>query len=241
MNNPLLYHKHNINSSLNIIQLAVKMEIKSLIFSSTAAVYGNPERLPILEDSPLKPINPYGASKMMVEKIIEDSCLHYDINAAVFRFFNVAGADPLNRSGESHDPETHLIPNIINGAKKDHFNINIYGNDHKTEDGTCVRDYVHVSDIANAHMLAVTWLEINSGFNVFNLGSESGYSVKEVVLAAEKAINKNARITYLTKRLGDPPVLIADSEKAKLILGWQQKFNLEEMIQHSHAWQKQKK
>jgi UDP-glucose 4-epimerase len=238
MANPTLYHHYNITSSLNLLKLAVAKKVNSFIFSSTASVYGLPKILPIKETASLNPINPYGFSKMIIEKCLEDIVKRTDLNAVIFRYFNVAGSDPQLRSGESHDPETHLIPNIIKGANKVSFKINIFGNDYPTKDGTCIRDYIHVSDIAKAHNLGLEWIEKNKGFNIFNLGSGEGYSIYDVINATEDALEKKAVIEILDRRSGDPAKLVADPKKAIQALGWKRKYDINDMVRHAYQWMK---
>ena len=238
MANPTLYHYHNITSSLNLIKFAVAKNVKSFVFSSTASVYGLPKTVPIKETASLNPINPYGVSKMIIERSLEDIVKGSDLNVVCFRYFNVAGADSQSRSGESHDPETHLIPNIIKGASKNSFKINIFGIDYPTKDGTCVRDYIHVSDLATAHNLGLEWIEKNKGFHVFNLGGGEGYSIFDVIHSTEDALNKKAIIQTSDRRPGDPAELIADSTKAIETLGWKRKYNLRDMILHASTWMK---
>jgi UDP-glucose 4-epimerase len=234
--NPMSYLENNIHSSLNIIKLAVEKKVQSIIFSSTAAVYGIPVDMVISEEHSTIPINPYGDSKLIVENILKKSYDYYGINSVIFRFFNAAGADPEARSGECHEPETHLIPNILNSAKANSSGIEIYGNDYNTLDGTCVRDYIHVKDIASAHLKAVDWLLENEGSHTFNLGTGRGYSVLEVVNQCELTTNQTIAKSYLPRRAGDPPYLVASAEKARTELGWEVSANLQEIIQDAWKW-----
>lgn len=234
--NPMSYLENNIDSSLNIIKLAVEKKVQSIIFSSTAAVYGIPVDTVISEEHSTIPINPYGDSKLIVENILRKSYDYYGINSVIFRFFNAAGADPEARSGECHEPETHLIPNILNSAKANSSGIEIYGNDYNTLDGTCVRDYIHVKDIASAHLKAVDWLLENEGSHTFNLGTGRGYSVLEVVNQCELTTNQTIAKSYLPRRAGDPPYLVASAEKARTELGWEVSANLQEIIQDAWKW-----
>jgi UDP-glucose 4-epimerase len=220
------------------MRFAISHNIKSFVFSSTASVYGLPKALPIKETASLNPINPYGVSKMIVERSLQDIANRCDMNVVVFRYFNVAGADSQSRAGESHDPETHLIPNIIKTAGAHSFSIDVFGDDYPTRDGTCIRDYIHVSDLAEAHNLGLEWIEKNEGFHVFNLGSGSGYSIFDVIKSTKRALNKEAIIKISDRRSGDPAELIADAAKANSILGWKPHYNLEDMIQHAAAWMK---
>jgi UDP-glucose 4-epimerase len=236
ISNPLDYLENNITSSLNIIKLAVAKKIKNIIFSSTASVYGNPIDQIISEQHTTQPINPYGDSKLIIEAILKKSYDYYGINSVIFRFFNVAGADPFGRAGECHEPETHLIPNILNSVKDNHASLNIFGNDYDTPDGTCVRDYVHVKDIASAHLTAVDWLSENKGCHIFNLGTGMGYSVMEVVNECKRATNQDIEINFQPRRLGDPPYLVATADKAIKELGWKVSADLSEIIRDAWKW-----
>lgn len=232
--NPLKYYENNVCACVNLLKAMREHKLKKIIFSSTAAVYGEPETLPIKEDSVIKPANPYGRSKRMIEKILEDTALTGCLSYIALRYFNAAGAHPSGEIGEKHDPETHLITNILKAAKGDKKELTIFGNDYPTKDGTCVRDYIHVQDLCFAHLLALKALKGKIKNEIFNLGNGNGYSIKEVIETAEKVTGKKIKIKIGPRRPGDPAQLIASAQKAKEMLGWQAQYGLEEII--STAW-----
>ncbi len=234
--NPALYYTNNVVGSLNLIKAAIENNIKKLIFSSTCSVYGNPLKIPISEDEPTKPINPYAESKLVIEKILRDFDTAYGLKHIALRYFNAAGADPEGEIGESHDPEPHLIPLVLQTALGKREKIFIFGDDYDTEDGTCVRDYIHVNDLAEAHYLALRFLEENKKSDVFNLGTGTGNSVKEIIETAIKITGKNIISEITARRAGDPAVLVADNSKAKKILGWQTKYGLDDIIRTAYNW-----
>lgn len=215
---PLKYYYNNVAGTLNLLHAMVKHNIKHFIFSSSAAVYGNPESIPITETHPLQPINPYGHSKQMIEQCLLDISHAHDFNFMSLRYFNAAGA--CGNLHERHHPETHLIPLVLQAALQNKP-VTIYGNDYATPDGTCVRDYIHVSDLCAAHWLALEKLFINKSSECLNIGTGNGYSVQEVIDTAKQITKKTIPIIYGARRAGDPAVLIADAEKAKRILNWQ--------------------
>ena len=226
---PLKYYDNNVYGSMNLLRAMLEEKVKKLIFSSTAAVYGNSEKIPIKESDEKKPLNPYGSSKLMFEKILEDSSKVYDFSYIVLRYFNAAGVHP---SGKLEPPKesTLLIPNIIkvvNGQKKELF---VFGGDYPTQDGTCIRDYVHVMDLCRAHLLALNALDIGVKNEVFNLGTSNGYSVKEVISTAEKVLGRKVYYKIVDRRLGDPAKLIANSQKANSILKWYPENSLDDII-----------
>ena len=235
MINPLKYFNNNVYGMQVLLECMVKNKVDKIIFSSTAATYGEPERIPILEDDKTFPTNPYGESKLMMEKIMKWVNLAHGIRFISLRYFNAAG-DSLDASiGEEHNPETHLIPLILQVpcGKRDH--ITVFGDDYPTPDGTCIRDYIHVLDLADAHYLALKYLREGGESNIFNLGNGKGFSVKEMIIAAEKVTGQKIKTVIGTRRAGDPAVLVASGEKAKKILGWSPKFtNVEEIIRT--AW-----
>jgi len=236
--NPAKYYKNNTLNTLNLLQTMVEYKVDKFIFSSTAAVYGTPVETPIPETHPINPINPYGQSKAFVEKILQDFSKAYDFNYVSLRYFNAAGADPKGRIGESHNPETHLIPLILKTAKGERDSIKIFGTDYPTPDGTCIRDYIHVDDLAEAHILALEYLLNGGNSDVFNCGYGHGYSVKEVVNTAKKVTGIDFKVEETDKRPGDPAILVADSTKLKQKLNWKPKFDdLEYIIKTAWNWE----
>jgi len=233
--NPLKYYRNNTAAFLNLLDQIVLRHIPHLIFSSTAAVYGEAAVMPISERAPVLPLNPYGSSKLMMERILEDTAHICPLSYVVFRYFNAAGAHHCGDIGESHDPETHLIPNII-AAVTDKKTFTLCGDDYSTRDGTCVRDYIHVEDLCRGHLMALQYLEQGGKSETFNLGSEKGFSVKEVVKAVERVTQAGVNLKVGPRRPGDPAKLIADSQKAKKILGWQPRKDLLSIIQSACAW-----
>ncbi|MDD5289021.1 MAG: UDP-glucose 4-epimerase GalE [Dehalococcoidales bacterium] len=237
MTDPKRYFHNNIIGSINLIDIMLRHHVNKLIFSSSAATYGEPQEVPITENHPKSPVNSYGESKLMFEKIINWYGKAYGLNHISFRYFNAAGAS--ERFGEDHRPETHLIPNVLAAAPPDKAPVNIFGIDYSTRDGSCIRDYVHVVDIAQAHILALEKINDLSG-QVFNLGSGEGYSVLEVIEAAGRIIGDTIPVKICPRRSGDPAVLTASSEKARQELGWQPKFTaLEEILNSAWVWLKQ--
>ena len=239
--NPLKYYDNNVIGAVQLLKAMREAKVAKLIFSSTCAIYGEPKHLPIQEEDEKKPANPYGRSKLMIENILQDHAAVTDLRYVSLRYFNACGAHPDGGIGELHKPETHLIPNILKvltGKKKQ---LEIYGDDYATPDGTCVRDYVHVEDLASAHLLALEALAKGMKSDVFNLGCGSGYSVKEIVKAVEKVTGKKVTVKLCARRPGDPAKLIATSAKAKKILGWKPKYSLEEIIHTAWEWERSKK
>ncbi|MCK5707035.1 MAG: UDP-glucose 4-epimerase GalE [Candidatus Aureabacteria bacterium] len=232
--NPLDYYRNNVLGCINLLNEAIKNSIKHFIFSSTAAVYGEPEKIPIKEDSHLMPSSPYGRSKLMMEYILSDLSRIHGFSYAALRYFNASGAEPNGIIGEKHAKETHLIPLILKTAIGDLEKISIYGNDYPTMDGTCIRDYIHVVDICEAHYLVLKAMESGDPGGVFNLGNNKGYSVKEIIDAAQKITGKEIPSEICERRLGDPAKLIADYEKINRSFGWKPKYNLENIIET--AW-----
>jgi len=208
----------------------------NFIFSSTAATYGNPVKIPIEEDDLKQPINPYGMSKLMIENVLDDYDKAYGFKSIRFRYFNASGADPECEIGERHQPETHLIPLILQAASGSRDSIKIYGTDYPTDDKTAVRDYVHVNDLADAHIRGLEYLLKTGTTNYFNLGSGTGYSVKEVIDMVKKCTGKEFKVIETERRAGDPPFLVAQSEKAKEILGWGVTYSLEDIVKTAWNW-----
>ena len=218
--NPEKYYYNNVANTLNLLRVMRKYGYNKIIFSSTCATYGEPEQVPITENMLQKPINPYGDSKLMVERILKDYNKAYGLNFVVLRYFNAAGADPDGEIGESHNPETHLIPLVLDAASGKRQDIKVFGTDYETADGSCVRDYIHVYDLATAHLLALHYLEEGKNSDFFNLGNELGTSVLEVVESVKEVTGKNFTVTLADRREGDPAKLVGSSEKARRILGW---------------------
>ncbi len=234
---PQKYYVHNLVSSLNLLQATLEAGVKYFIFSSSAAVYGQPLETPIREDHTLQPINPYGASKFMVERILPDYDRAYGLRYVSLRYFNAAGADPEGQLGEWHEPETHLIPNILLHLLGRNPGFQVFGQDFPTADGTAIRDYIHVTDLATAHVLALEKLRSGEPSQVVNLGSSRGYSVLEVIRAAEKVTGRRVSLKFGPRRPGDVPVLLASSEKAETRLGWKREFSdLEFIIETAWKW-----
>lgn len=238
---PLKYYQNNVSNTINLLNVLVEHNVSNFIFSSSAAVYGSPEKVPIPESESIKPINPYGQSKAIIERVLEDLSNAKGLSSVSLRYFNAAGADPLGRIGERHDPESHLIPLILKTAKGERENIKIFGSDYPTPDGTCVRDYVHVEDLADAHVLGLQYLLDGGKRDVFNCGYGHGYSVREVVDMSKKITGVEIPATIGPRRAGDPPVLVADSSKLKARLKWVPKFDsLEYIIRTAWEWEKKR-
>jgi UDP-glucose 4-epimerase len=236
---PLVYYRNNVINTINLLDVMVKYRVKYFIYSSTAAVYGIPEKIPVDEIAPLHPINPYGASKVMVERVLEDLGRSKDFYYASLRYFNVAGADPESNIGQVYPESTHLITRALKAAKGELDCLFIYGTDYPTTDGTCIRDYIHVDDLATAHVLALKYLMRTRNTDVFNCGYDHGYSVKEVVHTVKKVTGIDFRVMETERRLGDPPVLVADSRKLRSTMGWNPRYdNLEYIIKTAWEWEK---
>lgn len=229
---PLRYYQQNVAGLLNLLGAMRKAGTMRLVFSSTASVYGAPDVVPVSENSPLRPVNPYGWTKLMCEQILADAGRAYGLRCVTLRYFNVAGA--TERCGEAHQPETHLIPCVLDVALGQRPSLELFGTDYNTPDGTCIRDYIHVVDLAEAHLLALEQTA-NSG-GVYNLGNNRGYSVREVVACVEKVTGRKIPIREMPRRAGDPACLVASFEKARKELGWRPRRNLEEMVSSAWAW-----
>lgn len=235
--NPQRYYTHNLSTSLNLFEAMLEADVRRIIFSSSAAVYGAPQEIPITESHPLNPINPYGYTKLFVERILQDYEKAYGMKSISLRYFNAAGADPDAELGELHDPETHLIPNILLFllVKKESFDV--YGTDFATPDGTAIRDYIHVTDLADAHVLALRRLLTSAESDFINLGASRGFSVLEVVKKVEETTGRKVSFRAKPKRLGDVPVLLASKEKAEQRLGWKLRYSgLETIIETAWRW-----
>lgn len=234
--NPQKYYYNNVYGTLNLLNAMLEFGVKKIVFSSTAATYGEPVYTPIDEKHPQQPINPYGNSKLMVERILDDYDKAYGLKSVRLRYFNVAGADSKARIGEWHEPETHLIPNVLK-AKKDKV-FKMFGTDYDTKDGTCVRDYINVEDLAQAHIKALEYLNDGGETNFFNLGTTEGNSVKEVFTACEEVKGTTIPLEICPRRGGDPATLVADNKKAKEILGWIPQHDLKDCIKSAYEWEK---
>jgi len=236
---PHKYYQNNLAAGLNLLKVMLEFSVKKLVFSSTAAVYGEPRNIPIQESDPREPTNPYGRSKLFYEKILEDYDRAYGLKYISLRYFNAAGADTSGQIGEDHDPETHLIPLVLQTALGRRQQLEIYGTDYNTRDGTCIRDYIHITDLARAHILAVEDLEKIEESSIYNLGSGDGFSVREVIETARKVTGLEIPAVPAERRPGDPPVLIASSEKIREELGWQRQYDdLETIIATAWRWHK---
>lgn len=236
--NPRKYYSNNLVGTVNLLNKMLDHDVKKIVFSSTAAVYGEPKYVPIDENHPKQPVNTYGKTKFMVEEILDDYDKAYDLKSIRLRYFNVAGSDSKNRIGESHNPETHLIPNILASAADSEKVFNLFGNDYATRDGTCIRDYVNIEDLASAHISALQYLLEKNQSDCFNIGTKSGNTVKEVFETCKKITGKEIEVKVNPRRAGDPESLIANNEKAQKILNWQPKRNLEDSIKTAYAWLK---
>ena len=217
---PLKYYARNVAGTVALLNAMREASVQKIVFSSTAAVYGNPQRLPIDEDHPKEPTNPYGSSKLAIERMLAECSAAYGTRAVSLRYFNAAGADARAGLGERHDPETHLIPLVLRAAAKG-TPVSVFGTDYPTRDGTCVRDYIHVADLCDAHVRALDWLSAHPRYDCFNLGNGDGATVLEVIEAARRVTGKEITVNRAERRPGDPASLVADATKAKRVLGWQ--------------------
>ena len=235
---PAEYYQNNVVGSFNLIKVAAEAGINKFVFSSTCSLYGNPDSIPISEDESIKPINPYAKTKMMVENILADFNRAYGLNYVALRYFNAAGADPSGKIGESHEPETHLIPLVIQTALGEREKILVFGDDYKTKDGTCIRDYIHVDDLSDAHLKALEYLNEGNKSTAINLGTGTGYSVLEIIQEVERIADVRVKFEIVGRREGDPAVLVADNKKAKKMLGWSPQNKLSDIILHALNWYK---
>jgi len=238
MTDPKRYFQSNVVYGINLLNAMLEHGVHKLIFSSTAAVYGRPEKIPIKESDPARPVNAYGESKLMFEKVLHWYGHAYGLKSVSLRYFNAAGAS--RRLGEDHNPETHLIPNILKVASEHQDHIPVFGTDYETKDGTCIRDYIHVLDIAKAHALALTYLETNNSNKVFNLGNGEGFSVIEVIETTRRVTGAKIPVVDHPRRPGDPPILVANSDLARKELKWQPEYpELEAIIGSAWEWHKE--
>jgi UDP-glucose-4-epimerase GalE len=241
VSNPGAYFRNNIGGTLNLIHVMAEKGIRHLVFSSTCAVYGTPQSLPIREDSPTAPINPYGESKLQVEKILSWYANAHDLTWIALRYFNAAGADPEGEIGENHDPETHLIPLAIKAAFGSGPALSVFGDDHPTEDGTPVRDYIHVSDLADAHIRALDHLSGGAPSGIFNLGTGTGASVRQIIAEVESVTGLEVPHVFAERRTGDPPQLVADPQRAFSALGWRPRHSdLGTIIRSAAGWERRR-
>ncbi|TCP24540.1 UDP-galactose 4-epimerase [Scopulibacillus darangshiensis] len=237
---PLKYYENNVGGTLNLLEKMVHYGVLRIVFSSTAAVYGEPESIPIQETDQTAPTNPYGETKLAIEKMLKWSDQAYGLKSVCLRYFNAAGADPQAKIGEDHQPESHLIPIVLQAALGQRDKIAIFGDDYPTEDGSCVRDYIHVMDLAQAHYLALKKLAATNESGIYNLGSGKGFSVQEVIDTCRKVTGREIKADVSPRRPGDPAVLIASSHRAEEKLGWKPEYTeLDEIVAHAWQWHKQ--
>ncbi|MEG6585295.1 UDP-glucose 4-epimerase GalE [Dendrosporobacter sp. 1207_IL3150] len=237
MQNPRAYYQNNVQGTLNLLEVMLESGVNKLVFSSTAAVYGEPECVPITEAAAKNPTNVYGRTKLIMENAMADYSLAHGLNYIALRYFNACGADPQADIGEDHHPETHLIPLILQACLGKRESIKIFGDDYPTQDGTCIRDYIHVNDLAQAHVLALQALYNGKSSSVYNLGNGSGFSVKQVIEAAEAVTGQSIRKDIASRRAGDPAVLVASSEKIKAELGWKPEYqDIKSIIKTAWQW-----
>lgn len=234
---PLKYYNNNVAKSIALFEAMEAHNIRKIVFSSTCATYGNPTELPINETQASNPVNVYGETKLMVEKVLKALHTYKNWSCIPLRYFNAAGADPEGQLGESHNPETHLIPLVLKTAKGELPAISIFGDDYDTSDGTCVRDYIHVNDLATAHLAALKYIKQHQVFLPINLGTARGASVKEVINICKKVTGKDIPVEVHPRREGDPAILVADAAKAKHLLGWVPRYTLEEAVETAWLWE----
>ena len=235
---PAKYYRNNVFKTQNLLDVMVAQRVRCLIFSSTAAIFGEPVQIPIDENHPKQPMNPYGRGKWMVEQMLEDYDTAYGLKSVCLRYFNAAGADPEGELGERHDPETHLIPLVLQAASGRRSHITVFGDDYNTPDGTCIRDYIHISDLCEAHLLALQQLWAGADSAAYNLGNGNGFSVREVIETARQVTGRDIPVEYSKRRLGDPARLVADSRRAQAELGWSPRYaDLATIIAHAWQWE----
>ena len=235
--NPSKYYRNNVGGTLNLLDAMVKHNCKKIVFSSTCATYGNPNYVPVDENHPQNPVSPYGSSKLMVEQIMKDFDVAYGLKSVKFRYFNVTGCDRQARVGEWHEPETHLVPNILKSTFDGAQSFKIFGDDYNTPDGTCIRDYVNVEDLAEAHRLALIYLDKTNKSDAFNVGTEKGDSVKNIFDVCEQVIGKKIAVEVVGRRAGDAEALYANSQKAQTLLGWKPQRTIQDSISSAYKWE----
>lgn len=234
---PGKYYRNNVAGTLTLLEAMRDHQVEQLVFSSTCAVYGHPQSVPIAEDHPCQPVNPYGASKWMVERMLEDFATAHALRSIRLRYFNAAGADPCGEIGESHDPETHLIPLALDAAAGVRPNLTIFGDEYPTRDGTCIRDYIHVSDLAQAHLLALRALESGHNGGAYNLGNGRGFTVRDVIAAVQAATGRTIAVQNGPARAGDPAALVGDAGAIQRDLGWRPEHpDLDTIVQSAWRW-----
>jgi len=234
---PALYYTNNVTGTCNLLEAMRESGVGRLVFSSTAAVYGDPQARVIAEDHPCLPVNPYGRSKLMVETMLADHAAAYGLRSVSLRYFNAAGADEDGGIGEAHSPETHLLPNVLLAALGRNDGLKIFGDDYTTPDGTCVRDYIHVTDLCSAHLAALEYMTLHAGAAVFNLGNGNGFSVREILDAACRVTGVDIPFTVEGRRAGDPPMLVADAARARTALGWTPVYtDIDRIIETAWRW-----
>jgi UDP-glucose 4-epimerase len=241
VDNPIMYYQNNVVGSLNLIRAAVEASVENFVFSSTCSLYGNPDRMPISEDCITNPINPYAQTKLIIERMLADIEHSNGMRSVCLRYFNAAGADFLGNIGESHDPEPHLIPIVLNTALGKREKVFIFGDDYETNDGTCIRDYIHVNDLAAAHLKALNYLKDGKESQIVNLGTGNGNSVMELIKTAEKIAQVKIPFEITGRRTGDPAVLVADNEKARRILDWEPEYDLDHILSSALNWHRNPK
>ncbi len=234
---PLGYYRNNVSHTLTLLDAMRRHGVSRFVFSSTASIFGEPESALIDESHSMRPVNPYGRTKLAVEQLLEDCASAYGLRAVSLRYFNAAGADPSGEIGESHEPETHLIPRLLRAAAGEALPVRIFGDDYPTADGTCVRDYIHVNDLADAHLKALVALDHQRGFACYNLGSGQGYSVREILSAVEAVTGRRLSVEVAPRRAGDPARLVASSARARAELGWQPQYSdIRSIIETAWRW-----
>src|SRR6185312_5882070 len=238
--NPKKYFQNNVVGGLTLLDTAVRCGVRDFVFSSTCAVYGIPAKTPITEDFPREPVNPYGASKLFFERALAAYQQAYGLRYACLRYFNAAGADESGELGELHEPETHLIPLALAAASGKGSALSVFGDDYPTPDGTCVRDFIHVNDLAEAHALALQKIAATGESLVLNLGTGTGHSVREVLAAVKQITGREVPHTVVPRRVGDPPVLVADASRAEAVLGWKAQRNLTDIISTAWNWMRKR-
>lgn len=238
---PEMYYQNNVVGSYNLIRAVAELGIKNFVFSSTCSIYGNPKNIPISEDEPSSPINPYANTKLIIEILLRDFEKPFGLKNVCLRYFNAAGAKLNGEIGESHFPESHLIPLVLYTAQKKRDKILVFGNDYETKDGTCIRDYIHVNDLADAHLKALQYLIEGGNSTIINLGTGFGNSVLEIIEKAKNITGKEIPFEIVGRREGDPAILVADNKKAKEVLNWQPKFGIDEIIQTAWNWHQNQK
>jgi len=235
---PDMYYRNNVVGSFNLINASKNAGVNNFVFSSTCSVYGNPDKIPLSENMPALPINPYARTKLMIENMLSDFSNAYDMKYVALRYFNAAGDSEDGSIGESHNPEPHIIPLVMFTALGKRDKVLIFGDDYPTDDGTCIRDYIHVSDLADAHIRALEFLKLGGNSTVINLGTGTGFSVKEIINISKEITGVDIKTEISARRPGDPAVLVADNKKAFDVLGWSPKFNLKDIIKSAWKWHK---